>query len=182
MSANLAQGRVNGGWIVRVFRCAVLLLAVAGCTTPPKQEAAAPVEETLPIPTVPDVTRGEFTLEADKLDTWNAVGQIIVNTPGLEYLGRSQMLDLYDVRYRGTEFLVLTKSLLLSDTIKRTTTRVTATTRNGKPIDDTAVVALLAQLQMQLPDAIVDVRKRQAEEAKAKKAKAKKPKKKKASK
>lgn len=182
MSANLAQGAVNGGWIARAFRCAVLAVAVAGCTTPPKKAEVAPVEETLPIPTVPDVTRGEFTLQADKLDTWNAVGQIIVNTPGLEYLGRSQMLDLYDVRYRGTEFLVLTKALLLSDTIKRTTTRVTATTRDGKPIDDAAVVSLLAQLQLKLPDAIADVRKRQAEEARAKKDKAKKPKKKKASK
>ena len=114
-----------------------------------------------------DDTRGEFTLEADKLDTWNAVGQIIVNTPGVEYLGRSQMLDLYDVRYRGEEILVLTKALLLSDTIKKTTTKVTATTKAGKPIDHDASADLLALLQRQLPEMIIEVQKRQAEEAKA---------------
>jgi hypothetical protein len=84
------------------------------------------------------------------------------------------MLDLYDITYRGTELLVLTKALLLSDTIKRTTTRVTATTRDGKPIDSDAAADLLAQLQQKLPEAIVDVQKRQAAEAKAKKDKAKK--------
>lgn len=175
MPASLAQGAVNSGAIARAIRCAVIALALAGCATKPPKEAEAPkVEEALPIPMVPEVTRGEFTLEADKLDTWNAVGQIMVNTPGLEYKGRSQMLDLYDITYRGTELLVLTKALLLSDTIKRTTTRVTATTRDGKPIDSDAAADLLAQLQQKLPEAIVDVQKRQAAEAKAKKDKAKK--------
>jgi len=174
MPASLAQGAVNNGAIARAIRCAVIALVVAGCATKPPKEAEAPKEEALPIPAVPEVTRGEFTLEADKLDTWNAVGQIMVNTPGLEYKGRSQMLDLYDITYRGTELLVLTKALLLSDTIKRTTTRVTATSRDGKPIDSDAAADLLAQLQQKLPEAIVDVQKRQAAEAKAKKDKSKK--------
>lgn len=149
------------------WACVLTGLALAACGTPaPKPEP--PAEPVVPAP--PTVTRGEFTLEADKLDTWNAVGQIVVNTPGLEYIGRSQMMDLYTVRYRGEEFLLLTKALLLSDTIKRTTTRVTATTRDGKPIDHEAAAELLAQLQQKLPEAIADVRVKQAAEEAAKRA------------
>ena len=150
-------------------RLALLLLAtcIAGCAT----RAPAPEAPEIELPAVvPTVTRGEFTLEADKLDTWNAVGQILVNTPGVEYEGRSQMLDLYTVRYRGEEFLVLTKALLLSDTIRKTTTRVTATTQDGKPIDSDAAADVLAQLQKKLPDEIVSVRAKQAAEAEAKRA------------
>jgi uncharacterized membrane-anchored protein len=151
-------------------RLALLLLAtcVAGCATRAPAPEVAEIE--LPTVVIPTVTRGEFTLEADKLDTWNAVGQILVNTPGVEYEGRSQMLDLYTVRYRGEEFLILTKALLLSDTIKRTTTRVTATTQDGKPIDSDAAADLLAQLQQKLPAEIVSVRAKQAAEAAAKRA------------
>ena len=164
--------------MLRLLACLLLSIALlTGCKTrptAPEPEPPTPVAEPAP----PTVTRGEFTLEADKLDTWNAVGQIMVNTPGLEYVGRSQMLDLYDVRYRGEEILVLTKALLLSDTIKKTTTKVTATTKAGKPIDNDASADLLALLQRQLPEMIIQVQKRQAEEAKAKKkAKAKKSKK-----
>jgi hypothetical protein len=149
----------------------VFLLALAGCASVPKTPEPSPEVE---LPTVvPTVTRGEFTLEADKLDTWNAVGQILVNTPGVEYGGRSQMLDLYTVRYRGEAFLILTKALLLSDTIRKTTTRVTATTQDGKPIDSDATADLLARLQQKLPSEIVSVRAKQAAEAEAKRAAAK---------
>jgi hypothetical protein len=177
----------HGNLLMRLFqarrglRTSALLLAIAlaGCASVPKEAEPAPEEVALALP--PTVTRGEFTLEADKLDTWNAVGQIVVNTPGLEYIDRSQMLDLYTVRYRGEEFLVLTKALLLSDTIRRTTTRVTAATKDGKPVDSDAVAGLLAQLQEKLPAAIADVREKQAAEkrAKAKKDAKKKTKKKK---
>lgn len=151
-----------------------LLLVAAGCATrapSPEPPAQAPAHVA-----PPTATRGEFTIEADKLDTWNAVGQIVVNTPGLEYEGRSQMLDLYTVRYRGEEFLLLTKALLLSDAVRRTTTRVTATTRDGKPIDSDAAADLLAQLQQKLPEAIADVRVKQAAEQAAKRAAAAKAK------
>ena len=158
-------------WQVRV--ALLLALCIAGCATRTPAPAVPAVE--LPA-AVPTVTRGEFMLEADKLDTWNAVGQILVNTPGVEYEGRSQMLDLYTVRYRGEEFLILTKALLLSDTIRKTTTRVTATTQDGKPIDSDAAADLLAQLQKKLPDEIVSVRAKQAAEAEAKRAAAAKAK------
>jgi hypothetical protein len=165
-----------------VLRKLVVLLSIAllavGCATrkpPAETPEAAPVE----MPAPPASTRGRFTIEADKLDTWNAVGQIVVRTPGVEYEGRSQMLDLYDVRYRQVPFLILTKALLLSETIKKTTTAVTATTPDGKPIDNDAVADLLALLQRELPAEIVSVRARQAEEARAKKAKASKSKSKK---
>jgi hypothetical protein len=146
---------------------ALLAILAAGCRTPVKpvvEDVVPPAPIVLP----PTVTRGEFTIEAEKLDTWNAVGQIAVRTPGVEYQGRAQMLDLYVLRYRGVEFLVLTKALPASETITRLTTRVTATTPAGKPIDDDAVAELLALLQWQLPAEIESVRARQAAEKKAK--------------
>ena len=169
---------VQGRWMAGLAALALL----AACAQKPKPEAPPPeAVETPALP--PTVTRGEFLIEADKNDTWNAVGQIVVNTPGAEYEGRSQMLDMYTIRYRGVEFLVLTKAMLLNDTIKRTTTRVTATTPDGKPIDTNASADLLALLQQKLPAAIIDVQARFAAEAKAKaksksKSKAKKKKKK----
>ena len=159
--------------IVGVFLLAMLVVA---CASRPPKESPAPVAAIeMPPPTE---TRGKFNIEADKLDTWNAVGQIVVRTPGVTYEGRSQMMDLYSVRYRDVEFMILTRALLLSDTIKKTTTLVTATTPEGKPIDSDAVVDLLAMLQRDLPAEIVSVQERQAAEAKAKKAHKSKPKKK----
>ncbi|RNF86498.1 hypothetical protein EER27_03585 [Lysobacter psychrotolerans] len=138
---------------------AVLL---AGCRTmgEPMKVELPPAEIVLP----PLTTRGEFLIEADKLDTWNAVGQIAVRTAGVEYDGRAQMLDLYSLRYRGEAFLILTKALPQSETIRRLTTRVTATTQAGKPIDSDAVAELLALLQRQLPAEIAVVRATQAAE------------------
>lgn len=170
--------RVQG----KLWVLAATLLLAAGCATKPKPAEEAPTA-TLEFPVAPTTTRGEFTIEADKNETWNAVGAIVVNTPGVEYEGRSQMLDMYTLRYRGQELLVLTKALFLSDTIRKTTTRVTATTPDGKPIDTDASAELLAMLQEKLPTAIVDVQARFAAEAKAKskakhKSKSKKKKKK----
>lgn len=166
---------VQGRWMAGLVALALL----AGCATKPKTEPAPPVEEAPTIPVPPTTTRGEFTIEADKLDTWNAVGQIVVNTPGVEYEGRSQLLDMYTLRYRGVEFLVVTKALILSDTIRKTTTRVSATTADGKPIDTEASADLLAQLQAKLPAAIVEVHAREKAEAEAKKKEKSKSKKKK---
>jgi hypothetical protein len=165
-------------YVPRIIAALGLFLLAVGCATRPTAPPPGPPAAES-VPAVPTVTRGEFTLEADKLDTWNALGQIVVNTPGVEYLGRSQLLDLYTVRYRGEEFLILTKALLLTETIRRTTTRVTATTPDGRPIDSDAAADLLAQVQVKLPAAIEAVHVRQAAEAAAKKAQAKKKAKKK---
>ena len=124
---------------------------------------------------VPHVTRGEFNVAANKLDTWNAVGQIVVRTPGVTYEGRSQMLDLYTVRYRGQPFLLIARALPLSDTVRNTTTLVTARTSTGKPVDSDASVELLALLQRELPAEIVRVRATQAAEVAAGKSRLKKP-------
>jgi uncharacterized membrane-anchored protein len=166
---------VQGRWVAGLVALALL----AGCATKPKPAEAPPVEEAPTIPVPPTTTRGEFTIEADKLDTWNAVGQIVVNTPGVEYEGRSQLLDMYTLRYRGVEFLVVTKALILSDTIRKTTTRVSATTADGKPIDTEASADLLAQLGAKLPAAIIEVHAREKAEAEAKKKEKSKSKKKK---
>ena len=166
---------VQGRWVAGLVALALL----AGCATKPKPEEPPPVEEAPTIPVPPTTTRGEFTIEADKLDTWNAVGQIVVNTPGVEYEGRSQLLDMYTLRYRGVEFLVVTKALILSDTIRKTTTRVSATTADGKPIDTEASADLLAQLQAKLPAAIIEVHAREKAEAEAKRKEKSKSKKKK---
>ena len=151
----------------------LLTLVLAACTTTGPRQAEAPVVAP-PAPVPPVSTRGEFTLLADKLDTWNAVGQIAVRTPGVEYQGRAQMLDLYSLRYRGVDFLILTKALLAAETGNRLTTKVTATTPAGKPIDTDATAELLALLQRELPAEILSVQARQAAEKQAKARKGKK--------
>ena len=110
------------------------------------------------------------------LDTWNAVGQIAVRTNGVTYESRAQMLGLYSLRYRDEPLLVFTRALLLSDTLRNTTTLVTATSPAGKPIDSDAAAELLALLQRELPAEIERVRATQAEEKKAKARKANKKK------
>ena len=146
------------------FLLLLFALLASGCSTPGKPVAVqAPVEAVPP----PTATRGEFTIEADKLDTWNAVGQIAVRTPGVSYDGRAQMMDLYALRYRGESFMVLTKGVLASDMVQRLTTRVTATTAAGKPLDSDAVADLLALFQQELPAEIASVRTRQAAERRA---------------
>ena len=117
------------------------------------------VEQTPATP--PPASRTAFDIEADKLDTWNAVGQILVRTPGVTYEGRAQMLDMYSIVYRGQALLVFTRALPLSDTIRRSTTQVSATPREGTIVDHDAARALLALLQPELRAEIRDVRRRQ---------------------
>jgi hypothetical protein len=147
------------------------LCALVACAT------HAPVPPPPVTPVAPNVasttSRGEFTLAATKLDVWNAIGQIVANTNGVRYQGRSQMLDLYTVRFHDQPFLLITRALLLSDTVKDTTTLVTARTLDGKPIDSDASAELLALLQQQLPVQIEKDRVRQAADAAAAKAAAK---------
>ncbi len=146
-----------------------IALAIVGCAqrprTPEPPPEAPPQVEAPPPPTT---TRGRFAIEADKNDTWNAVGQILVRTPGITYEGRAQMLDLYSIRYRGEPWMILTRSLPLSDDIKKTTTEVTATTPKGAPVDSDAVAELLALLERELPAEIESVKAKFAAEKKAK--------------
>jgi len=174
--ANASPGDVLAATGVLLVAC----LFAACATRAPQPTAPVLPPAAPPAPAVPTVTRGEFNIAASKLDTWNAVGQIIVRTPDAIYEGRAQMLDLYSVNYRGQSFLLITRALLLSDTIKQTTTLVTARTPDGKPIDSDASAALLALLQRELPAQIEQDRATQAAEAAAKKAKAKDKKKAKA--
>ena len=108
------------------------------------------------------------------------LGQIAVRTTGVQYEGRAQMLDLYALRYGGAQFMVLTKAVPAADSPGRLTTRVTATTPAGKPIDHDAVAQLLALFQRELPAEITRVRAQQAaEKAAAQRAKAQKARKRK---
>ena len=160
--------RAPGSWPANAGALLVACL-FAACATRAPQLTAPVLPSTAPVaPAVPNATRGEFNIAANKLDTWNAVGQIIVRTPGAIYEGRAQMLDLYSVSYRGQSFLLITRALLLSDTIKQATTLVTARTPYGKPIDSDATAELLALLQRELPMQIESDRARQAAEAAAK--------------
>lgn len=150
------------GWPIALL---LATLSVAGCRTTPEHRAAETAGDSVfaPPPAAPvTITRGEFTVPAEKLDVWNAIGQIVVRTDGIQYLGRAQMLDLYSLRYRGVEFLVLTKALTAAETGNRTLTRVTARTTSGGPIDADATAELLGMLQRALPAEIRSVRERQA--------------------
>jgi len=145
-----------------------IALAIASCAQRPRMPELPPEpppEVEVPAPTT---TRGRFAVEADKNDTWNAVGQILVRTPGVTYEGRAQMLDLYSIRYRGEPWMILTRSLTLSDDIKKTTTEVTATTPKGAPVDSDAVAELLALLERELPAEVESVKAKFAAEKKAK--------------
>lgn len=143
--------------------------ALAACTTPVQVPAPVPAPAPPPAVAVAPVTatRGEFTIVANKLDTWNAVGQVLVNTDGVEYEGRAQMLDLYTVRYHDQPLLLITRAMLLSDTVRDSTTLVTARTLDGKPIDSDAAADLLAVLQRALPAQIEQDRAKQATDAAA---------------
>ena len=145
-----------------------IALAIAGCAQRPRTPEPPPEPPPQVEVPAPTTTRGRFAVEADKNDTWNAVGQILVRTPGIAYEGRAQMLDLYSIRYRGEPWMILTRSLPLSDDIRKTTTEVTATTPNGTPVDSDAIAELLALLERELPAEIESVKAKFAAEKKAK--------------
>lgn len=134
--------------------CVVLLLG-AGCGTAPRIDGAADRDAATPAPSA--VAEG-FTITADRLDTWNAVGQLLVRSAGVRLEGRSEMLDLHAVSYRGQEILLLTRAVPLSADVQRSTTRVTALARDGAAHDGAAAAELLLMLQQRLPAEIERVR------------------------
>jgi hypothetical protein len=150
-----------------------LALALCACAhappTPAPSAVATPAPETI---------RPRFTVEASSNDTWNAVGQLLVRTPGVAYDGRAQKLGLYAIRYRGEPLMVLTRALPLSDAVTRTTTEVTVTTRSEPPADYANAAALFVLLERALPAELESVKARFAAEKQAKeKTKARKKKK-----
>ena len=133
-----------------------LMLALVGCAQqPPKPEpepappVVAPVAEPTPL---------RFNIAAGMNDTWNAIGQILVRTPGVTYEGRAQMLGLNAIRYRGEELMLLARALPISDTIKTLTTEVTVTTTKGSAMHSEGAAELLALLARDLPAEIESVK------------------------
>ena len=132
---------------------------------PPGADDAAslppPLPASLPLPprsdAATDVLRGEFTIAAGMLDTWNAVGQILVRLEGVAYEGRAQMLGIYVVRYRGERVLVVTRALVLSGTERRSLTRVSTVGPDGRRDDGAVAAALLGQLQQRLPEELARI-------------------------
>ncbi len=122
---------------------AVLVAFVAGCNT----VRPSPIE---PPPVPPPAS--DFTIDAGMLDTWNAVGQILVRTDGATYEGRAQMLGLYDVRYRGERFLVLTRALGLTSEHQVMTTKVSVASQDGTPDASAPAIEFLGLLQARLPE------------------------------
>lgn len=124
--------------------CFIVLFAFAGCATaPPTPEQVEPEP--------PSLEDARFTIPATNLDTWNAVGQLLVRMEGVVYEGRSQKLGLYAIRYRDASFLVLTKARLLEDPHGPVLTEVSAVLPDGKPNVSVAAAALLDALERQLP-------------------------------
>ena len=141
----------------------VLALALAGCAQqPPKPEPPPPV-----VAPVADPTPLRFNVAAGMNDTWNAVGQILVRTPGVTFDGRAQMMGLNAIRYRGEALMLLTRALPLSDTIKTLTTEVTVTTTAGSAMHSEGAAELLALLARDLPTEIESVKAGLAAQAKA---------------
>lgn len=107
---------------------------------------------------VPDTTPLRFTVAAGMNDTWNAVGQILVRTPGVAYDGRAQMLGLTAIRYRGEPLLLLTRALPLSDTITALTTEVRVATPDGRPMRSDGAAELMVAIEHALPAEIERVK------------------------
>lgn len=106
----------------------------------------APAATTSPPP------KPEFIVPAVALDAWNALGQLLVNTPGVTYRGRAQMMGLYEVDYRGQRILVLTRAVVLDSDTGASSTIVQVKTATGQPDSSSVAFDLLTQLQARLPD------------------------------
>ncbi|MEO8002643.1 MAG: hypothetical protein ABI644_12265 [Arenimonas sp.] len=130
---------------------AVSLIAGCSSTLPPKKVAQPAVVIDVPAPP------SKFNVAAGELDTWNAIGQLLVRMDGVTYEGRAQKLGLYAVTYRGEKFLLLTHALWLSSEIKVTTTEVRAALQDGKPNSSAPAIELLGLLQARLPAELIRI-------------------------
>ncbi|HTD27973.1 MAG TPA: hypothetical protein VK660_01140 [Xanthomonadaceae bacterium] len=126
---------------------AVLMVFVAGCSSiPPLHVEPPPVVSEAPH-AAPD-----FTIAAGMLDTWNAVGQIVVRLDGVTYQSRAQMLGIYEVSYRGERFLIVTRAMVIDSQAQGMSTKVSVVLPDGKPDESAAAIEVLGILQVQLPD------------------------------
>ena len=126
-------------------------LALAGCATPERTPAPTP-------PQLAEATPVQLTVQAGMNETWNAVGQLLVDMPGVTWEGRSQMMGLNAVRYRGESLLVLTRAVPASATIRTLTTEVTVATQSGKRLNSVAAADLMLRLARGLPAEIERVK------------------------
>ena len=136
---------------------AAAVLLAAGCRSTPPQDEPIVLDRSPASPEKPTASRGEFTVPASTLDTWNAVGQVLVRLDGVTYEGRAQMLGLYAVQYRGERFLILTRGLVVTPERQTLATEVSARLLDGKPHGSDAAVHPLGQLQLRLPGEIARI-------------------------
>lgn len=134
----------------RRLACIVTLLLVAGCASLRPGEPAPSVPPA--VEQAPSADSMRFAMPGvSMLDTWNAVGQVLVRLDGVSYEGRSQMLGLYDVRYRGEHLLIVTRARVMQTPGDAMLTEVGALQHDGKPSDSAAAAELLRLLQQRLP-------------------------------
>ena len=131
------------------FRLAPLIavgcaLALAGCATPERAPDPA-------LPLLAAATPVQLTVQAGMNETWNAVGQLLVDMRDVTWEGRSQMMGLNAVRYRGESLLVLTRAVPASATVRTLTTEVTIATPSGKRLHSAAAADLMLRLARGLP-------------------------------
>ena len=129
-----------------------VLSLIVGCTPAMRGQPATQVA-VIPVPP----PASNFVMAAGELDTWNAVGQILVRLDGVTYKGRSQKLGLYAVDYRGDSFLVLTRALLANAEVHTLSTDVRVALQNGKRDSSPASIELLGLLQDRLPAELVRI-------------------------
>ena len=123
----------------------IALLVIAATSAPTVVAQTALTAPTLQTP------HAEFSVPAGMLDTWNAVGQVLVRMDDVIYEGRAQMLGLYAVQYRGERFLIVTKGRVLKDPTDNELTLVCAILQDGKPDASDPAFELLARLEQRLP-------------------------------
>ena len=129
-------------WRGGVFAAALAFaLALAGCHREPRPTPPPPIPE----------DGGAFTVGESMLDTWNTIGQVLVRLEGVEYLGRAQMLGLYDVNYRGEHFLLRARALPLEAAGQGLRTHVDALAPQGGAYRSEASFVLLQQLAQRVP-------------------------------
>lgn len=138
--------------VVGAIAATCLFLIVAACAGIGKRPVAPVVIEAPPVDT------GEFVVAESMLDTWNTIGKILVGLDGVTYEGRSQMLGLYTVRYRGDAFLISTQAVAIDALSSAMRTRVGALDTQGKPFSGANAVALLRILAERVPREVAQYR------------------------